>query len=176
MKLSVLLTCCAVLLAACGSTKPNGHQAAFEAGLKFAKCMRAHGVTDFPDPSSGGGIQLAAGIDPASPSFQAAQKACGKDLPGGPFRGHASAAQKKRMLQMSECMRAHGLANFPDPVSSPPQLGSGGGFGFGSPGAFLAIPQSMVNAPGFKQAAAACGLPGAPPGGGRKPKALAIKP
>jgi hypothetical protein len=59
--------------------------------LKFARCMRDHGV-DFPDPQfDGGGVSIQVGgeagaIDPMSDAFKAAQEACGKELPGGaPF-------------------------------------------------------------------------------------------
>jgi hypothetical protein len=60
--------------------------------LEFAQCMRDHGV-DFPDPEfSGVGVMIQVGgdeagaIDPMSETFQAAQEACGKELPGGaPF-------------------------------------------------------------------------------------------
>ena len=60
--------------------------------LKFAQCMRDNGV-DFPDPQfSGGGVSIQVGggedgaIDPMSRTFQVAQEACGKELPGGaPF-------------------------------------------------------------------------------------------
>jgi hypothetical protein len=64
-----------------------------EAALKFSECMRSHGVPGFPDPkfsSSGGGVRVtqkigkSSGIDPGSPQFQAAQKACQGDLP---FKG-----------------------------------------------------------------------------------------
>jgi hypothetical protein len=48
--------------------------------LNFAKCMRAHGIADFPDPSSGGGLELRGGpgsdLSPNNPTFQAAQTAC----------------------------------------------------------------------------------------------------
>jgi hypothetical protein len=48
--------------------------------LAFSKCMRAHGLTDFPDPSPGGGLQLSGGpgsnLRPDNPVFQAAQQAC----------------------------------------------------------------------------------------------------
>jgi hypothetical protein len=45
---------------------------------KFAKCMRDHGVTKFPDPSADGQQTDVTkfGIDPMSAPFQAAQKAC----------------------------------------------------------------------------------------------------
>lgn len=54
-------------------------------GLRFARCMRSHGVPNFPDPkvlSSHGGNQVAylPGVNPQSPAVQSAAKACG----GGP--------------------------------------------------------------------------------------------
>jgi hypothetical protein len=60
-----------------------------DAALKFARCMREHGV-DMPDPNfSGGKVEMTIGktgrpgLNPASPVFQAAQKACRGLLPGG---------------------------------------------------------------------------------------------
>jgi hypothetical protein len=50
--------------------------------LQFSKCMRSHGVPDFPDPSSHG-LDLGSGaVDPQSPQFQSAQNACKSYLPG----------------------------------------------------------------------------------------------
>jgi hypothetical protein len=47
--------------------------------LKFAKCMRAHGVPNFPDPSSNGAISGSSkGINPQSTTFQNAQRTCQK--------------------------------------------------------------------------------------------------
>ena len=41
--------------------------------LAFAKCMRAHGVPNFPDPNGQGGqLGPGGGIDPTSAAFQAA--------------------------------------------------------------------------------------------------------
>ena len=60
--------------------------------LKFARCMREHGV-DMPDPDfSGGGLRIEMGIgsvDPGSETFQAAQEACGSAFgpEGGPKGG-----------------------------------------------------------------------------------------
>jgi hypothetical protein len=81
---------------ACRRLKPSGltptpqEQArAREQMLKFAQCMRSHGVPKFPDPTfspNGGGkltISPSSGIDPASPQFRTAQKACRKFVPGG---------------------------------------------------------------------------------------------
>jgi hypothetical protein len=42
--------------------------------LNFAICVRAHGITDFPDPLPGGGFNLL--FDTNSPQFDAAARAC----------------------------------------------------------------------------------------------------
>jgi hypothetical protein len=69
----------------------KAEQARFlDAALKFARCMRAHGV-DVPDPqASGGGISLGtagpkgkSGPDPSAPAFRRAQEACQSLMPGG---------------------------------------------------------------------------------------------
>jgi hypothetical protein len=60
--------------------------------LANARCMRDHGITNFPDPTfdANGGAQIkigkGSGIDPNDPKFQAAQKACARagGLGGGP--------------------------------------------------------------------------------------------
>jgi hypothetical protein len=59
--------------------------------LAMSRCMRSHGVPNFPDPQfqngPGGGVGIrlgGAGIDPNSPAFQAAQKACGSILGDAP--------------------------------------------------------------------------------------------
>ncbi|HEX3518872.1 MAG TPA: hypothetical protein VHT29_07550 [Solirubrobacteraceae bacterium] len=68
-----------------------------EKALKFSACMRSHGVPNFPDPefhSGGGGASIRlgskksgpGGLDPNSPQFQAAQKAC-FSIMGGPKGG-----------------------------------------------------------------------------------------
>jgi len=49
-------------------------------GLEFSRCMRAHGVPDFPDPPSpsGGAIrfEIGSGFDPISPLFREAERSC----------------------------------------------------------------------------------------------------
>jgi hypothetical protein len=44
--------------------------------LKFAQCMRTHGVPDFPDPNKKGGFSGSSSVNPASPTFQNAQSTC----------------------------------------------------------------------------------------------------
>ncbi|HTX31017.1 MAG TPA: hypothetical protein VMD09_06510 [Solirubrobacteraceae bacterium] len=153
-----------VAVAACGSSKSSGSSSRvnLNAGIKFSDCMRANGIPNFPDPSSGGGIQIPNGVDPQSPAFQAAQNRCFKLMPGGgPLHGHASEQQKLMMLHLSQCMRAHGFPDFPDPVATPPNPGGGMGIAFGAAGSFIAVPQTMLQSPGFQQAASTCGFPGA---------------
>jgi hypothetical protein len=59
------------------------------AALAMARCMRSHGVPDFPDPQfqtgSGGGFGVrlgGPGIDKNSPAFEAAQRVCGSIFGG----------------------------------------------------------------------------------------------
>jgi hypothetical protein len=93
--------------------------------LAYAACMRSHGVPNFPDPGPRGDVTIrrAYGIDPSSPSFQAAQKTCQKELPNG---GKASPAEQAQMqqqaLRYSACIRSHGVPNFPDPQFSGGQV------------------------------------------------------
>lgn len=52
--------------------------------IKLSRCMRAHGVKNFPDPSGANGFSLNKGqIDPNAPGFQAAAKACSATGPNG---------------------------------------------------------------------------------------------
>jgi hypothetical protein len=146
---------------------PQGQQFAMAGGnqsqmLAFSHCMQTHGVPDFPEPNSQGVVQ-GSGINPGSPSFQAANKDCRHLLPNG---GQPTAAQQAQAmaqaLKFSQCMRAHGIPDFPDPQSGP-----GGGIAIrihSSPGSDL-NPQS----PRFQAAQQACqGLIGKPFGGGGK--------
>jgi hypothetical protein len=60
-----------------GGLTPAERQAAINALLRFARCMRTHGLPDFPDPTTNGrGIQINFPVDPSSPQFQSALKAC----------------------------------------------------------------------------------------------------
>jgi hypothetical protein len=162
MCFSLAAVSCAVALAACGSSSNGSSNAAssFTAkGVAFADCMRSHGVPNFPDPSGGGGIHIEAGsgINPFSPSFQGARKACGKLLPGGGPSAHPSEEAKTAMLAISRCMRSHGITDFPDPVLTPPTSPAGYSIVLGRGGVFLEVPATInVGSPAFKQAAAAC--------------------
>ena len=55
-----------------------------QALLAYARCIRAHGEPNFPDPDpSNGQISLPPGVSKLSAGFVAAQQACHSKLPGG---------------------------------------------------------------------------------------------
>jgi hypothetical protein len=80
---------CRKLLPNGGVPSPQQQAKAAEGALAFSRCMRSHGVPNFPSPNiSGGRIRLkigpGGGLDPSSPQFQAAQRACQSYFgPGG---------------------------------------------------------------------------------------------
>lgn len=124
-----------LLAAACGGssgpTAPTGMQQQLQQALAYSHCMRSHGITNFPDPTENNGstasdgatlvgvqIGIPDGIDTSSPMYLSANSACTKQTGWG----HVSAAQLNEglatLLKYSECMRSHGVANFPDPVET----------------------------------------------------------
>ena len=129
-----------VVLAGCGGTSfprvastgstsaSSARSAAPVTGPKsadaFAACMRSRGVPEFPDPGRNGHTSLGNGIDPSSPQFQAAQKACQSLLPSGgsslatqAASGDISPDKQAQLLRFARCMRGHGVPNYPDPTS-----------------------------------------------------------
>ncbi len=85
--------------------------------LSFAKCMRSHGVPNFPDPNAQGGI-VASGLDVGSSTFRTAANGCRHLLPNGGQPTPAQQAQAlAQALKFSQCMRSHGITSFPDPQS-----------------------------------------------------------
>jgi hypothetical protein len=127
--------------------------------LAFSHCMQTHGVPNFPEPNSQGVVQ-GSGINPSSPSFQSASKDCRHLLPNGGQPTPAQQAQAlAQALKFSQCMRSHGISDFPDPQSA-----GGGRISIslrGGPGSDLS-PQN----PQFQAAQTACGGgPGGPKGG-----------
>lgn len=73
-----------------GGGTANSGSANYAAELKFAKCMRSHGITDFPDPNSKGGFSGTSSVNPSSPTFQSAQSFCMKQSGLGNGSGSSS--------------------------------------------------------------------------------------
>lgn len=106
--------------ASTGSTSPGQEtQAEY---LQLAECMRSHGVPNFPDINPAQGMLAAlsnSGVDPNSPTFQEALQACKKYNSSANLSPAESAAQNTEGLELSQCMRSHGVPNFPDPTTGP---------------------------------------------------------
>lgn len=106
-----------LLVAACGSS--SGKQTATaaappSAALKYAQCMRANGVPNFPDPDANGGFGGIQRKLAGDPGFQAAQQACRGLAPGGVHQSSAPGFVAQ-LRTFAQCMRKNGLPQFPDP-------------------------------------------------------------
>jgi hypothetical protein len=126
---------------AAGSSSTN-NATNYSDALKYTQCMRTHGVLDFPDPISGipfkrGLAAHEAGIDTSSSQFGKANLACQHLLANGGVPSGAQAQEAvAEALQLAQCMRSHGVPNFPDPTESNGQLSlqlSGSGLDANSP-------------------------------------------
>jgi hypothetical protein len=157
---TIIVTASLVLLAAaCGHSPSSagssiGSGGATTAGgttssqlLAFVRCVRSHGVANYPDPTSSGKLPTATPqqLGVSSSKVQAAENACQHLLPngdGGPTQGQVQ-QYRNSLLPYARCMRSHGVSNFPDPDSR----------GHLDVGAGTDVP---VNTPQFQRAFAAC--------------------
>jgi hypothetical protein len=131
--LAAAIASLALLAAGCGSSSPassrTGSPGSFTtAAFKYSSCMRDHGLPSFPDPTmtDHDGQQVAflavtIPVDP-SPAFKGAQKACRGILPTPSNISATQLAQQKHarelhILAFAECLRSHGIPDFPDPTS-----------------------------------------------------------
>jgi hypothetical protein len=129
--------------------------------------MRANGVTNFPDPSPGGGARfpIPVGNNPAAPAFRVAQAKCQKLMTGGfpaspGSTTHPSAQTLAKLLKIAQCMRQHGVPQFPDPRTTVPSNPAGIQEITDFDGAVLLFPSTInLQAPAYKHALAACGAP-----------------
>ena len=120
----------AVLAAACGGTSTAGAGTfiggTYTQSLAYAKCMRSHGVPQFPAPDGQGNFNNSQieSITQNNPQARNAWAQCGSLLPN---KGTGlSVTQLQDMQQQNlrnavkaaHCMRAHGIEDFPDPAGS----------------------------------------------------------
>jgi hypothetical protein len=152
----------ALAVTACGSGGRPSASAQTGSGpgpgaVTFAKCMRARGVPQFPDPGGPAptgssvsilGAQLPPTISIQAPAFKSALSLCMKQLRAGHRRPPVSAAQKAAALKFARCMRTHGAPSFPDP-----KFPTGGGIGIEAP------PGVTATSPAFQHAQNVCGSP-----------------
>jgi hypothetical protein len=137
-----------VLIGACGSSTPsttgNGTAANVAKAVKFAKCMRNNGVSQFPDPSASGDFTIDAiangtSLNTNTPAFTGALNAC-RDLEPAGFTGaKRSSRQQNAALEFARCMRKHGVPDFPDPVNGQPLIDTNLIPSTGQPGGMSAL-------------------------------------
>ena len=125
-----------VIVAGCGSgsagtgnssaTSGSNSTASIDAkALKFSECMRENGAGDFPDPDTSGsftidGVVNGSSLDPNSPAFEQALRAC-KDLEPPGFTGaKVTPKQTTARLKFAKCIRDNGVPDFPDPTPNGP--------------------------------------------------------
>ena len=90
--------------------------------LAFARCMRLHGVRNWPDPNSSGVFakRTPQQLGVSDSRFDTAETACDRLLPNGglPGGGTPTPAELRKMesaaLNFARCMRSHGAPNWPD--------------------------------------------------------------
>ncbi|HEY4028490.1 MAG TPA: hypothetical protein VGO86_18835 [Candidatus Dormibacteraeota bacterium] len=108
------------MTAACGATNPYasspGASSARDQLVKFAQCMRAHGV-NVSDPNANGDLTQPAPSGGPDPQ-QVAQTYCRQYAPnGGQPPPPPNAQQLDKAVKYAQCMRQHGI-NLPDPDSN----------------------------------------------------------
>jgi hypothetical protein len=155
--LATIAVAASVVIAGCGSDSPTATRSAKQfvshalaKQVAYAQCMRAHRVPGFQDPTlkrSALGVGVSQGVSASvaqSPAFNSANHVCQKLLPPGsqgPGNQPVSAAQHAQMLKFAACVRAHGVANMPDPAAN---------------GVFHLPPRIDQNAPAFQSAIKHC--------------------
>jgi hypothetical protein len=91
-----------------------------EKAVKFAECMRANGVPHFPDPDAKGDFNF--GVDVSKEVFARAVDACKALKPPGALSGKRTPKQQSASLRFAQCVRDHGVKDFPDPVNGEPLI------------------------------------------------------
>lgn len=121
------LASCALLATACSSAGSGGSHgsggsnagssARSQHALAFARCMRSHGVTDFPDPDSNGRFPDSSGQEAENnPHSGTAFSACRHLMPSLSSGSNSKVRRNlSQLLKIARCMRSHGFPNYPDP-------------------------------------------------------------
>lgn len=120
MRRAYVLPTIALVAAGCGAGATALPATTATGPLAYSECMRAHGVGNFPDPNSHGNLVVTPSdhLDPGSPRYQAAEKACAKLQVG---RGMTPAQQERAYQHLYRyvlCMRTHGIS-MADPFRGP---------------------------------------------------------
>ena len=92
-----------------------------EKAVKFSECLRANGVSDFPDPNASGEFP-SYGVSVSKAVWTTAVAACKAFQPPGSLNARLTPTQFSAALQFAQCVRAHGVPDFPDPVNGQPLI------------------------------------------------------
>jgi hypothetical protein len=101
--------------------------------VAYSACLRSHGVPNYPDPGSDGNVPKgnAQAFGVSNSQYQAAERACRHLLPNSDTSFTASLTQclmtgdcppalvqraLSEGLRFAQCMRHHGVPNWPDPT------------------------------------------------------------
>lgn len=119
----------AVAVAGCSSSSSSAGSPNSGAGVtasstgsarlaQFAQCMRAHGVTNFPDATAQGTFDLPPGMT-TSPQFASADGSCRSLAPPGSLSAQGPTTRElNQTVKFVSCMRKHGETGFPDPTAN----------------------------------------------------------
>ncbi|WP_293909373.1 hypothetical protein [Deinococcus sp.] len=88
--------------------------------VKFAACIREHGVPDFPDANAKGEFVYAISVSPSV--WTRAVGACKALQPPGTLSTRRGPEQQKAGLKFAQCIRDNGVKDFPDPVKGEPLI------------------------------------------------------
>ena len=102
-----------------GSSAPNSTASTRAKAVKFAECMRANGVSDFPDPNASGEFP-SYGVSVSPAVWRKAGAACKTLQPPGTLSAKLTPAQESAALKFAQCIRENGVPDFPDPVNGQP--------------------------------------------------------
>jgi hypothetical protein len=110
----LLVSGCGGLPSSKGGSPHAGASPTSASAVGFSQCMRSHGVPQFPDPDSRGVLPkvVPQQVAVTGSQLERAQAACDYLL-------QASDAQSQQttigMLDFAQCMRVHGVRDWPDP-------------------------------------------------------------
>lgn len=122
----IFISIAALPISACGASDGASSTTASSspqvAAVKYASCMRKHGLTGYPDPqvtTNPDGSVATAIAGPASasaaPAFRSAQQACSGLLLAVSSGDGPSGPSRQEFLAFAHCLHTHGITDFPDP-------------------------------------------------------------
>jgi hypothetical protein len=123
----IILAAVVLFASGCGGSDDTSDASTAESkAVKFAQCMRENGVAEFPDPGASGELTIyevvnGSSLDTEGAAWQGAMDAC-EDLQPSGFTGdeNVTADERALRLEFAQCIRDHGVTDFPDPADDQP--------------------------------------------------------